>query len=254
MTSLGQDCKQARSDLIAVREAGTGGTMSGNCALQYCISPSDPSYYLYTNEIMSQIRQATFDECWMDQFGQITSTSQARSFIDVQILFNRPTARSQFVFFGASELISLIRSELSLTVSEIADVMHVRRPTIYSWLRGGELRSRRYARLDLLSRIARYWRSLSNLPLGRFVRESANGEPIIELLKRKQIDVEYVEALLYSISEKVRSAEILPHVEGNHLSARQMRAKHKLGQPARPSEEEVGLLSHPVAAWTKRNE
>src|SRR3990172_12683735 len=37
---------------------------------------------------------------------------------------------------AAAEMISRVRSELSITVKELASILRVERPTIYGWLRG----------------------------------------------------------------------------------------------------------------------
>jgi len=86
--------------------------------------------------------------------------------------------------------ITLIRSALSLRVTELAEVMNVQRPTIYGWLEGNfSPQPDKKARISVLFEIAKKWRSLNTAPLGKLLRESMfEGKSILDLLKDERLD------------------------------------------------------------------
>jgi hypothetical protein len=86
--------------------------------------------------------------------------------------------------------ITLILSSLSLRVTELANLVDVRRPTIYAWLQGDfSPQNDKKSRLNTLFNLAKKWRLMSNAPLGKAVRDTQiEGATILDLLKQKKID------------------------------------------------------------------
>jgi predicted transcriptional regulator len=88
----------------------------------------------------------------------------------------------------AAQMISTVRSELSLNIKELSTIIGVERPTIYAWLSGRTtpyLRNRR--RLQELYRIALAWGDMSSTPVGDAVRwEDETGKSILGLLREAQ--------------------------------------------------------------------
>jgi len=88
------------------------------------------------------------------------------------------------------EKIAGIRHYLSLTTTDLASVLQVKRPTIYAWTAGAvSLHRNHRARLDMAYEIARDWRALSMKPIGEGIREKfAGGAALIDLLSADQFD------------------------------------------------------------------
>ncbi len=88
------------------------------------------------------------------------------------------------------ETIAGIRSALSLQLKELAGILRVQRPTIYSWIKGeAEPSAGNRKRLQQVYRIATQWTRRSKLPAERVVRAAGtDGHSVLELLKADDID------------------------------------------------------------------
>lgn len=117
-----------------------------------------------------------------------------------------PVHRDQ-VPIAASEALAGVRSNLSLNVSELATILGVGRPTIYSWMTDeAHPRAANAERLSRLAALARLWETLSNLPLGGRVRQpTAVGDTFVSFVAAER----YVEA-----EELLRAAAKLPEPGG----------------------------------------
>jgi hypothetical protein len=84
-----------------------------------------------------------------------------------------------------------IRHYLSLNMTDLARILKVGRPTVYSWTTGEVLlHSAHRKRLDAVYEIAREWRALSSAPLGNLVREPvSNGMAVMDLLSADRLDL-----------------------------------------------------------------
>lgn len=86
---------------------------------------------------------------------------------------------------SAAEQLAFIRHYLSLSVSDLARIVGVQRPTIYAWMQNGAPRRESQARLAVLERIAAHWKSAVDRPLGALSRLAIgpNGVTFIALLE-----------------------------------------------------------------------
>jgi transcriptional regulator with XRE-family HTH domain len=98
--------------------------------------------------------------------------------------FGRQEARK--VPLSAGEIVAAVRSALSVTITELASIVGVERPTIYAWLADrAEPYARNRRRLRELFAVARTWAEMSELPAGDPIRrEDASGVSVVELLRR----------------------------------------------------------------------
>lgn len=89
-----------------------------------------------------------------------------------------------------SRLIAKIRSSLSLNITELSEIMHVERPTIYAWQDQRAIPTpHNFRRLQLISRLADKWNEFSKAPLGTLVRVPASdGVSLVELLSGRAIN------------------------------------------------------------------
>ncbi len=93
-----------------------------------------------------------------------------------------------------------LKRYLSLNVSDLARVVGVERPTIYAWLDDrSEPHRSNLRKVDQVYRLAQAWRSMSSVPIGKYLRESlADSPPLLELLTSAELD-EY--AIRYAFSQ-----------------------------------------------------
>jgi transcriptional regulator with XRE-family HTH domain len=93
--------------------------------------------------------------------------------------------RSHISVRSAAEQLAFIRHYLSLSVSDLARVMGVQRPTIYAWMQNGAPRRDSVERVAMLERIAAHWKTLADRPLGALssLAVGRNGETFVMLLE-----------------------------------------------------------------------
>lgn len=86
---------------------------------------------------------------------------------------------------SAAEQLELIRHYLSLSISDLARIAGVKRPTIYAWLQNAAPRRESMERLAMLERIAAHWQSIADRPLGALARLAigSTGETFVILLE-----------------------------------------------------------------------
>jgi len=90
---------------------------------------------------------------------------------------------------GIQEKIAAIKHYLSLNMTDLAAVLKVGRPTVYTWATAPvTVKSRHRERVDALYEIARDWRALSSTPMGRILREPlADRATMIDLLSADKL-------------------------------------------------------------------
>lgn len=131
----------------------------------------------------------------------------------------------------AQEMLASIRSDLSLNVSELAQVLRVQRPTVYAWMSGGKLRRQHTERLLDVHELAREWRARHNLPLGDSVREPGlQGKTIVDLLSLRNIPRLEITERFDRILQEDRQTEVSKH---RPLSVREMRRLHGISSEGR---------------------
>jgi DNA-binding transcriptional regulator YiaG len=95
------------------------------------------------------------------------------------------------------EMLGIIRAAFSLTVTELAQVLHVRRPAVYSWLAGdAEPREQNLRRLISLTTLAEHWMDVADAPLGAGRRlPGPDGRTPLEILSQEVLDEDLGAAL-----------------------------------------------------------
>ena len=88
------------------------------------------------------------------------------------------------------ETIACIRAALSVQIKELAEILHVQRPTIYSWMKGeAEPSATNRVRMQQVYRLATEWNRRCNLPAENLIRASASdGQSVLGLLQADDID------------------------------------------------------------------
>ena len=97
---------------------------------------------------------------------------------------------------GISSIVAQIRGPLSLNVKELAEILKVRRPTVYAWMRGEQLpQDENRKRLLQLLRVAKIWSSISNKPIGKAIRTvlDENGRSLVDELNAQSLDFDVIE-------------------------------------------------------------
>lgn len=103
-----------------------------------------------------------------------------------------------------------IRSALSLQIKELAEILGVQRPTIYSWLDGKQKpQAANQKRLVMLLQIARFWTNQSSRPVGKAVRQEINGdgETLLDQLKKTRVDEQAVRLHMQAIADDTVATE-----------------------------------------------
>lgn len=147
--------------------------------------------------------------------------------------------RNQLVY-KVEDIVSNIRSSLSLTMQEMARTLGVERQTVYSWIGGSsEPHPSNRERLNKIFLIAKYWDELWSMPLGKTVRQlPANGKSIVDLLSEDTLDEQAIFAHLKSFAQERNMPLQNPQ---RKFSVRELVAKHNL--KVRESEDTINWLT-----------
>jgi hypothetical protein len=88
------------------------------------------------------------------------------------------------------EKLAGIRRYLTINVTDMARVLLVARPTVYSWFRDEtSLRGRHLQRVEAIYGIARRWRRISSQPVGIFLSQPlSSGDSLLGLLSAKALN------------------------------------------------------------------
>src|SRR5215469_4903510 len=83
---------------------------------------------------------------------------------------------------NTQEKLAGIRRYLSLNATELAKVLNVGRPTVYSWATAPvAMHSKHRERIEAIYQLGRQWRALSSDPMGNSVREPlSNGRTMVD--------------------------------------------------------------------------
>lgn len=98
------------------------------------------------------------------------------------------------------EQLAGIQRYFSLNISDLAKVLRVARPTVYSWLRGVQPQGQHSARLNQLYRVARSWRSLSSSPVGEYLSAPlGDNSSLMSYLSTETLDEAAIQETLSNI-------------------------------------------------------
>jgi hypothetical protein len=122
-----------------------------------------------------------------------------------------------------ADRVLLLRRWLSLSVAEAARVLHVQRPTIYSWQDGkAPAAPKNLERLRTVFELAREWRRLSSAPVGSYRKEplGAGGRTLMDLLSADDVSrVRVLETMNRIVEASTRKQERRP-MSGAELAKR----------------------------------
>lgn len=134
---------------------------------------------------------------------------------------NRQTARTAELLDVAS-VVAEVRSSLSLQIKELAEILGVQRPTVYSWLEGDQKpQDQNRRRLLELLKIARIWTQISDQPVGKAIRTQLNkdGHSLLDQLKRDVINLHevknHMQALAHGATATSRKKSVLDLAKEN---------------------------------------
>ena len=139
-----------------------------------------------------------------------------RSGCGFDIRVAKPEARSlepaedpEIVFSAIGEQIAAIKSSLSLQVKELAEILGVERPTIYSWInRCNTPRPASREKLHVLHRLAQQWNRLATAPLGSALHEAdEDGATVFHLLRNPLLPESLLRKRLNALAQTRKSIE-----------------------------------------------
>lgn len=122
-----------------------------------------------------------------------------------------PARRSGAEALTPAEQVLTIQQALSLTLSDLASVLKVSRPTIYKWLRKEATpHAQNVARIGEIFKAMKRWRTYSDERPGEHVRSPiVGGESVVDLLSSDQVDINKLDAafaLVCDVMERQRSS------------------------------------------------
>jgi hypothetical protein len=137
---------------------------------------------------------------------------------------------------GSTEGLSTIQHHLSLNLSDLAAVLRVSRPTIYTWLREeSSPQAHNVSRMQLLFWVAKMWSGVSPRPLGSHLKTAVvESQSVFDLLSQERIDRELVRRALATCSRAMEQEAARPRPR----SAAEIARQYGLRSQSRHSQEE----------------
>ncbi len=117
---------------------------------------------------------------------------------------SRKLPEKKMELWDVASVVAEVRSSLSLQVKELAEILGIQRPTVYSWLEGAqEPQDHNRRRLIELLKVARAWSQTSDQPIGKAVRTRLNddGQSLLDQLRSESINLEQIEGHMHAIAE-----------------------------------------------------
>lgn len=104
--------------------------------------------------------------------------------------------------------LSDIKYYFGISISDLANVLHVQRPAIYEWLEGVNPREDNRERILNIYRYAQFWKSQSNAPIKKHIREPMeDGKSLFELLSSEIFDDIKVKDAMLNVAARITQAE-----------------------------------------------
>ena len=116
---------------------------------------------------------------------------------------------------GVADRVAYCRHFLSLNMKQMADVLKVQRPTVYSWLEEDTTpHPGNDARLNTLYKVANTWARLADRPLGLMLSNPTSvNKTIFQMLCESNINVPQVRNILSQLVSSKNMSEVSPGEE-----------------------------------------
>jgi len=140
-----------------------------------------------------------------------------------------------------SEFVAEIRSALSLQIKELAEILHVERPTVYAWIKeSSSPQKQNRVRLRQVARLAGTWNRLSNRPIGQAIREmDEEGRTIIDYMKEDIIPQTLIISRFRSIAQAAERKAAL-----RKPSIRELADKHGIDlNKVRDQQDQIDIIT-----------
>lgn len=150
-----------------------------------------------------------------------SSPSSSQTWVSTR---NEPPEPNEVEDVSAPARISKIRGQLSLNMKQVADAMQVGRPAVYAWFQGATPRDGQQQRLKELHDIADKWRSLSSVPVGKYlIIPLENGASLLDLIRANDLDHTEINRAIGQISSIIQATERRRKTSGYRSAASVMK-------------------------------
>jgi len=113
------------------------------------------------------------------------------------------------VFLSVRERLVAIRHYFGLSVSDLARILRVGRPTVYSWMREQSLPNRKHVeRVERLASLAEAWRLASRHPIGPQLRSRVKGsKSLLEHMSEEELDEQAMRRTFTTIKSRLEQQQ-----------------------------------------------
>lgn len=182
--------------------------------------PKAPLYPIKTNSPHQAIVIAVPILIWTAGTGGVMTphgTTEVLNRLHDPRIHVEPSRAKQIDTRSPAEHVANIRDVFAISMSDLASVLGVTRPTVYAWLAGQEPKGEAVIRIQQLSRAADKFHQANIIRLDKLVhRPISNGRSLLDILKT---DEDPVEALvtIKAIADKEAQTRREPKGSSKHL-------------------------------------
>lgn len=182
--------------------------------------PTTPLYSIKTNSSHQAIVIAVPILIWAAGTGGVmtphSTTEVLNRFYDPRIHVE-PSRVKQIDTRSPAEHVANIRDVFSVSISDLASVLGVTRPTVYAWLSGQEPKEEAVIHIQHLSHVADKFKQENISRLDKLVhRPILNGRSLLDILRTNENPVEAL-AIIKVIDDKEAQTRREPKGVGKHL-------------------------------------
>jgi transcriptional regulator with XRE-family HTH domain len=144
-------------------------------------------------------------------------TSEALNRVYYPRIHVEPSRVKQIDTRSPAEHVANIRDVFAISMSDLASVLGVTRPTVYAWLAGQEPKGEAVIRIQQLSRAADKFHQANIIRLDKLVnRPILNGRSLLDILRTDEDPIEAL-ATIKAIADKEAQTRREPKGGGKHL-------------------------------------
>jgi len=104
---------------------------------------------------------------------------------------------------STKEQLNHLRQYIGFNISELSDILQVKRPTIYEWLNGHEPSKKKQQRLDNLYELLSHFFNKNTLPMKGFIYRTLDRKNLFLLLKQDNLNEEAIKEMLQNIQRSL---------------------------------------------------
>lgn len=141
--------------------------------------------------------------------GNVHAKSATGGRATISVLPHPIREQSKSMYVSPDRQVSVIKQSFGLNITDLADVLNVKRPTVYEWLSGKEPRRSNQERIYQLYELASGWQNSNGYNLSKYVHNPIHdGKSLYDFLSSEIIDSEKIIFVLNKLRDQINVSKM----------------------------------------------